>query len=90
MGLLHLFYATGGVGGEKLLEGIHLLLQFLATVGVAYAHTALREIFQHSPAMDVTTAEHSLLTVLERLVLYELNTMTIVDERIAGDAVFSW
>ena len=58
----------------------------MAAVGIANAHTALREILQHSAAMDVATAEHCLLAALKRLVLYELYTMTIIDERIAGNA----
>ena len=60
-----------------------LLQQFFSPVGVSHSDTVAAEVFEQGSVVDVASGEDSLLAALEGLVLNELDSMAVVDERVA-------
>lgn len=81
-------HGAGTVGIEELFEGVDLLEEFLAFVGVFDAYPSSGEVLKECAAMDIGAGEDGLFTRFERLMLDELDTMAIIDKGISGDARF--
>ena len=80
------FDEASAVGGEELVEVDNLAGEFAAFVGVAHAHTVGLMLADDGVRDDVEAFFDGLDLRLEGLVLDELETARMVDERIPGDA----
>ena len=71
------------IGHEQFLEIIDLQLQILAEVDVANVDAVVLEVFELYVRVYIDTFDNGFLARLKMLMLDELETMAVVDERVA-------
>ena len=71
------------ISHEQFLEVIDLQLQILAEVDVANVDAVVFEVFELDVGMYIDTFDNGFLARLEMLMLDELETVAVVDERVA-------
>ena len=83
--LLFVLDVSVAVGHQQLVEVINLLFELFSYIGVAHPHTALAQFENDVGRDNVDTVFDGLLSRLERLVLHQLQTPRMEDERVAGN-----
>ena len=71
------------IGNEQFLEIIDLQLQILAKVDVTNVDAVVLEVFKLYVRVYIDTFDNGFLARLEVLMLDELETVAVVDERVA-------
>ena len=74
------------IGVEQLLQVGYLPFQLATVVRIRHKHPVRRHLHNLCGALDVGPAHYGVFGACERLVLYELEAATVVDERVSGDA----
>ena len=66
----------------------NLLEQLFSFVRIFDTHTLAGKVLKEGAVHDIRTGENGLLTALKRLMLNELDAMTVIDKRVACDTCF--
>ena len=81
-----LFYEAVAVGVEQLAEFFYLFLNLTAFVGIADSNAATHHLYDLRAALDVCPVGNGFQSARKWLVLNELESAAVIDERIACNA----